>query len=51
MFTRHDKGILPIYHFVLWIEMLCSLEGLSFDLILVTLKLYFVRSIIFDMGA
>ena len=31
--------------------MLYNLEGLSFDLILVSLKLYFVRSIIFDMGA
>ena len=24
MFTIHGKGILPIDHFVLWIEMLCS---------------------------
>ena len=57
MFTRHGKGILPIDHFVLWIEMLCShiktkkLKVLSFDLILVSLKLYLKKSTIFDLGA
>ena len=57
MFTTHGKGILPIDHFVLWIEMLCShiktkkLKVLSFDLILVSLKLYLKRSTIFDLGA